>query len=109
MAAFSVDGCLTDVVNLLFAMANNQAPDNQAKLESTEMKLPEEEVLKLIEETKRKIHANELAGLWIPTHVVHDCEVDDRLCWLLLEYLHRKLGTELTVLCQVRGRWRVPI
>ena len=75
-------------------MANRQSP---------ETKLQEEEVLKLIEETQRKIHANELAGLLIPTHLVHDCEVDDQLCWLLLEYLHRKLGTELTVLCQVRG------
>ena len=93
MAALSVDGCLTDVVNLLFAMANRQSP---------EMKL-ESKVLKLIENIDRKIHANELEGLWILTHLVHDCEVDDQLCWLLLEYLHRKLGTELTVLCQVRG------
>ena len=26
-------------------------------------------------------------GLWIPTHLQHDCELDDTLAWLLLERL----------------------
>ena len=26
--------------------------------------------------------------LWIPTHMIHDAEVDDQLAWLLLQHVH---------------------
>merc|ERR1712176_896176 len=32
-------------------------------------------------------------GMWIPTHIVHDAESDDSLCWLLLEYIRRLKGS----------------
>ena len=92
---FNVEGCLADVVNLLFAMAGKTERDYGTEKPS------DIEVVKVISETGRKICDDDLQGLWIPTHVAIDAENDDLLCWLLLEYVHQRLGTELKVLVQL--------
>jgi len=88
---FSVQGCLADVANLVFAMAK-QKPREGAD---------EAEIAQVIDTTGRKILDGDFTDLWIPTHVVHDAETDDMLSWLLLEHVHRQLGTELQVLVQL--------
>jgi len=58
-------------------------------------------VVELVKQTGSKLLRNDLDGLWIPTHFMHDAENDDLLCWLLLEWLRRKCGTPLSVLVQL--------
>ena len=43
----------------------------------------------------------DLEGLWLPTHLQHDCELDDTLSWLLLERVRQLRGGELKVLVQL--------
>ena len=40
---------------------------------------------------------------WVPSHLMHDCENDDMLAWLLLLYIHKKRGTTL------RKRMQLPM
>lgn len=59
-------------------------------------------MVQLLEEMYTKIfEKRDFTGLWVPTHLVHDAETDDQLCWLILEYVHRHLGTQLHVLIQL--------
>ena len=94
-SGYSVKGCLTDVVNLLFAMAElyDDGKEDQKKL-------AESEIAGKITEVVTKVNKGDLSGLWVPTHIVHDSESDDLLCWLLLEHIHKKLGSDLQVLVQ---------
>merc|ERR1712216_49337 len=93
-SGYSVKGCLTDVVNLLFAMAELYDDGKDAK------NLAESEIAGKITEVVTKVNKGDLSGLWVPTHIVHDSESDDLLCWLLLEHIHKKLGSDLQVLVQ---------
>jgi len=88
---YGVQGCLTDVTNLVFCMARRKQPEN----------VDETEVAKVIRDTGEKILGGNFTGLWIPTHFVQDAETDDLLSWLLLEHVHKKLCTELQVLVQL--------
>lgn len=54
-----------------------------------------------MKKTGDKILKKDFAGLWIPTHHVHDGEMDDLLSWLLLEFIHQGLGSQLNVLVQM--------
>ena len=94
-AGYNITGCLTDVANLIFAMA--ELPHIEYKDLS---KLSELKIADKISDVADRINAGRLARLWVPTHFVHDCESDDLLCWLLLEHIHRELGSELEVLVQ---------
>ena len=93
-SGYSVKGCLTDVVNLVFAMAELYGDGKDPK------KLAESEIARKITEVVTKVNKGDLSGLWVPTHIVHDSESDDLLCWLLLEHIHKKLGSDLQVLVQ---------
>jgi hypothetical protein len=84
-------GCLTDCINLIYAMTSHIPPENA----------DENVVVAAVEQFKQKIDAHEYSSLWIPTHYVHDAEVDDALSWLLLEYLHRLQSSKLYVLVQL--------
>ena len=64
------------------------------------MKLAESEIARKLTEVVTKVNKGDLSGLWVPTHIVHDSESDDLLCWLLLEHIHKKLGSDLQVLVQ---------
>ena len=92
---YNVTGCLTDVANLLFAMDQQHSDPKEG-----EANLGELEVADTLSRVVEKVTKGNLAGLWVPTHLVHDSETDDLLCWLLLEHIHRELGSELEVLVQ---------
>ena len=93
-SGYSVKGCLTDVVNLLFAMAELYDDGKDPK------ELAESEIARKLTEVVTKVNKGDFSGLWVPTHIVHDSESDDLLCWLLLEHIHKKLGSDLQVLVQ---------
>jgi len=88
---YNVQGCLTDVTNLVFCMARKGQPEE----------VDESQVAEVITMTGEKIVAGNFADLWIPTHFVQDAETDDLLSWLVLEHVHKKLKTELQVLVQL--------
>jgi len=81
---YSPQGCLTDCLNLVFAMLG-RTPDNLAELE----------IARVVNEFKCKLDAGDLSGLWLPTHLVMDCESDDSLCWLLLEHMNKKFPSSM--------------
>merc|ERR1712113_1163132 len=68
-AGYNVPGCLTDVANLVFAMRG--APPTE--------KLAELEIVEIISSVTQKVKAKDFSGLWVPTHMIHDAEVDDQL------------------------------
>jgi len=84
-------GCLTDLVNLVYAMLNLPQP---AEAE-------EQAAIAAIEQMKDKLAKGDFKGMWIPTHLVHDAESDDSLSWLLLEHVHQLQKTQLQVLIQL--------
>lgn len=84
-------GCLTDVVNLVYAMTSKPPPTEAS----------EEATIKVVQEFKEKLDKRDFKDLWIPTHLAHDAETDDALSWLLLEYVHRCHGSQLEVLIQL--------
>lgn len=79
LGAYRILGCLTDICNLVYAImqksVENQTP---ADIENT------------FEELTQKLLAsdNNRDGLWIPTHIIHDAEMDDILSCLLIIYLN---------------------
>ena len=97
-AAYGVEGCLTDVANLLFAM-NGEPP-------STKPPPTESEIVRGVEEVVEKLREGKFAELWIPSHMIHDAETDDMLAWLMLKYVHKCMGKEqdFRVLVQVAAR-----
>jgi len=94
-AGYNITGCLTDVANLVFAMAEHDVQQQDPS------KLTEFEIAEKISTVADKVNKGNLSGLWVPTHLVHDSETDDLLGWLLLEHIHHKLGSDLEVLVQM--------
>ena len=84
-AGYNMNGCLTDVANLLFAMAG----DPPAHI------LTEQDVIDTVEQMVDKIKSKDLTDIWIPTHLIHDAEVDDLLTWVLLTYLNKLESSSL--------------
>merc|ERR1712060_429320 len=89
-AGYNVLGCLTDVANLVFAM-RGKPPG----------KLDELEIVEAIEDVAQKVKEKDFSGLWVPTHMIHDAEVDDQLAWLLLRHIHKWRNSRLVVLVQM--------
>lgn len=83
-------GCLSDVVNTAFAM-EGKCPKG----------LSEEKIAETVWNFASKLKNDNLSSLWIPTHIVVDCESDDTMVWLMMEYIHRKRSTQLHVLAQL--------
>lgn len=84
-------GCLTDLVNLVYAVLKMEQPKEAS----------EEAVMDAMKRLEEKMKKNDLADLWIPTHLAHDAESDDALTWLLLQRLHELQKTRLEVLIQM--------
>lgn len=84
-------GCLTDVVNLVYAMLSMPQPAEAS----------EEAAMDAVSKFQEKLDQRKFDDLWIPTHLAHDAESDDSLTWLLLEHLHKLQGTRLEVLIQL--------
>jgi len=84
-------GCLTDVVNLVYAMLGRPQP----------LEASEDAAIEVMQAFQDRLSRKDFAGLWIPTHLVHDAESDDALSWLLLEHIHKLNNTRLEVLIQL--------
>merc|ERR550537_1389576 len=81
LTGFKPDGCLTDVVNLIYAMMGDPPEKDQT----------EQDVMRTLEDFKKRLASNGRSGfqdLWIPDKLVHDAESDDMLVWLLLRHVH---------------------
>lgn len=84
-------GCLTDLVNLVYAMLGLEQPQEAS----------EEAVVKEFARFHDCFARKDFSNLWLPSHLVHDAESDDSLSWLLLDYIHSVLGTQLEVMIQL--------
>lgn len=73
-------GATSDLVNLVFALVSAGR---------------EEPIAKVVDSFReaRLGEGSDVADLLLPTHMVHDGELDDILAWKLLHYLHRQQGT----------------
>merc|ERR1712087_335083 len=58
-------------------------------------------IIKTLKEFSNILSEGNTDSLWIPTHLVHDAESDDMLCWLLLEHILRVRGLYVKVLIQL--------
>lgn len=84
-------GCLTDLVNLVYCMLHMTQPAEAS----------EADAMAAVSKFQEMLDQQRLNELWLPTHLAHDAETDDCLCWLLLTRLHQMQGTELEVLIQL--------
>jgi len=92
-AGFGPVGCLTDVANLVFAMLHDTLPNQ----------VSEPDVVACMQVFKERLESGNFDELWIPDLLAIDCELDDMLCWLLIEYIYRrtKRPAALRVLIQL--------
>merc|ERR1712136_611923 len=86
LIGFKPKGCLTDLVNLIFAMESIE-PNKD---------MPEREIVETIklfaEKIKGPFHRKTaLQNLWIPDMLMYDAENDDMLCWVLLDFIRNKM------------------
>merc|ERR1712064_36698 len=83
LTGFKPKGCLTDLVNLLFAMENKEPKKD----------MPEREIVQTIKDVDQKIKklTEQPQDLWIPDILMHDAENDDMLCWVLLDFIRNKM------------------
>jgi hypothetical protein len=81
LVGFKPKGCLTDLVNLIFAMEHKKP----------EKDMSEREIVQVIEDFRGKIRSKRVEKLWIPDILMHDAENDDMLCWVLLEFIRDTL------------------
>ena len=79
------------MANLVFAMRGEPPAGD----------IDEMETVAAIHEVSDKINRRDFSGLWIPTHLIHDCEMDDLLTWLLLTNIHQAIGSSLKTLIQL--------
>jgi len=82
LGAYGPEGALTDVVNLAFAMTEQEFDG-----------LSDIEIADRIRALREKIESKNLSGLWIPSHLFMDAETDDCLVWILLHYVSQLNGT----------------
>jgi len=83
LTGFKPKGCLTDLVNLLFAMERKEPKKD----------MPEREIVQTIKDVHQKIKklTEQPQDLWIPDILMHDAENDDMLCWVLLDFIRDTL------------------
>lgn len=86
LVGFKPKGCLTDLVNLLFAMERKEPKKD----------MPEREIVQTIKDVHQKIKklTEQPQALWIPDILLHDAENDDMLCWVLLDFIRDTLKLE---------------
>merc|ERR1712087_217957 len=89
-AAYGVEGCLTDVVNLIFAMMGIIPKD-----------LDEHQIADYVDQFRKNYFAKrDFSALWVPSYFVMDAETDDSLAWIILACAHEARGTELKTFVQ---------
>jgi hypothetical protein len=90
-AAYGVEGCLTDVVNLIFAM-----------MDIVPKGLDEGAIASYVDQFRDKyMLTKDFSTLWVPSYFVMDAESDDSLAWMILEYVHEVRGTKLKTFVQL--------
>mmetsp|Transcript_62024 Transcript_62024/g.164981 ORF Transcript_62024/g.164981 Transcript_62024/m.164981 type:complete len:440 (+) Transcript_62024:112-1431(+) len=90
-AAYGVEGCMTDVVNLIFAMMGIIPKD-----------LDEGKIAEYIDSFRDdKLRKKDFSELWVPNYFVMDAEVDDSLTMVILSYVHEARGTTLQTFVQL--------
>jgi hypothetical protein len=95
---FGLKGPVCDAVNLAVAMMG-LAPCPDPKAEHCNK---DKVIMPLLRDFGELFRAGQFDRLkWVPTHLVHDSELDDMLTWLLLEHIHRCQGTKLEVMVQL--------
>ena len=100
LGAYGPVGCLGDAVNLVLAMQNEAQPED----------VSERVLVAALKRMKAALdNPAQLDGLWLPTHLQHDCELDDTLSWLLLERVRQLRGGELKVLVQLPPDTRLDV
>lgn len=92
MTGFKPAGCLTDVVNLVFAMKRYNPSDVEAGI-------TESKIIEVIKEFRSEV--NDPTKLWVPTHLIVDCESDDMLAWCLVKSIHERTKTQPSVIAQL--------
>lgn len=90
-AAYGVEGCMTDVVNVIFAMMGIIPKD-----------LDEGQIAAYLDSFREDcLLTKDFAKLWVPDYFVMDAEVDDSLTWVILEYVHEARRTTLKTFVQL--------
>jgi hypothetical protein len=90
-AAYGVEGCMTDVVNLIFAMMGIIPKDlDEGQIAAYVDSFREDHLLK-----------KDFSKLWVPNYFVMDAEVDDSLTWVILTYVHEARRTTLKTFVQL--------
>jgi hypothetical protein len=87
IAGFNITGCLTDVVNLLYCLFDD---DNKSYFQFNSLY----SLINTIQNTKRQ--------LWIPDVFIHDGERDDMLCLILLTWLNPNLQVIVQLPCDAQ-------
>jgi hypothetical protein len=91
--AYRPKGCMTDVVNLVFAMMS-LGDAGQASSFS------ESHIIQTLKDFSQLLSQGDTSSLWVPTHFVHDAEGDDMLCWLLLQHItHSRMQVLIQLPC----------
>jgi hypothetical protein len=87
-----VEGSLSDVVNLIFAMKN---------IDGSHMNI--NDIVQVVTQFRdENVRGNSAANLWLPTHVAHDAELDDALALVLVHHMVQVAKAEpLQVLVQL--------
>jgi hypothetical protein len=89
--AYGVEGCMADVVNLIFAMMDIEtAEKDESKIAAYVDRFRHDVLVK-----------KEFSNLWVPSYFVMDAEVDDSLAWLILKYVHDARRTNLKTFVQL--------
>lgn len=82
LTAFQLNGCLVDVVNLIFAMLG------LTTYKHDRTPWTEQDVVEKVRLFRQMVDTNgsgnTVSNLWIPQFFLHDAEKDDMLCWALL-------------------------
>ena len=75
LACYQPDGCMADVVNLVFAMVHEAPPTEY----------DEATTVATLQEFAKRLAEGSVHGLkWIPTHLHIDGELDDSMSWMVL-------------------------
>ena len=82
---------MTDVINMIFMMMNAEP----------ESKNSDEIIVQKIKTFVQICEEKLFNRLWIPKTHIHDSEVDDILCNLVLKWIHTQMGTELKTIVQL--------
>ncbi len=83
LACYQPDGCMADVVNLVFAMVHEAPPTEY----------DEATTVATLQQFGSCLASGNFEGLkWIPTHLHIDGELDDSMCWMVMRRIHDVLG-----------------